>query len=323
MTTRNIYLTKVALAFGLSLLFTLLLIYPVSATPTDTADRDDPYRVEEFNIDIPGDLEVQTSGGHITVEASESNRVRVEMYVRRNGRELTASDTDLADYDIEISQSGNRVRAIAEQRGRNWNWGRNNISISFVIYTPREMTTQLRTSGGHIAITGLDGNQRLSTSGGHLEMSNLKGTVNARTSGGHIEIRDFVGNMNARTSGGHIEVEHSEGTLELHTSGGHIDLNDLSGQVEATTSGGSINADLTSIEPQGFGANLRTSGGHINVRIPDGIGLDLDLKGSRVNTKLKNFSGQIDRDEVEGSINGGGPKLTARTSGGTVRITFR
>lgn len=323
MTTRNIYLTKVVLAFGISLILTLMLIIPASAATPALNDRDEPYRVEEFNVDPPGDLEVQTSGGHVTVEASESNRVRVEMYVRRNGRELTPSDTDLDDFDIEISQSGNRVKAIAERRGRKWNWGRNNISISFVVYTPREMTTELRTSGGHISVTGLDGNQRLSTSGGHLEMNNLKGTVNARTSGGHIEIRDFVGNMNARTSGGHIEVDQSEGTMELHTSGGHISLNRLSGQVEATTSGGSIDADLTSIETQGFGVNLRTSGGHINVTVPEGIGLDLDLKGNRVSTELKNFSGQIERDEVEGSINGGGPKLTARTSGGSVRITFR
>jgi len=325
MTARKIYLAKVAVAFIVSLLLTLLMILPASALSLnpEKTDRDEPYRVEEFSVSTPADLEVQTSGGHITVEASESSRIRVEMYVRRNGRELTPSDTDLDDFDIEISQSGDRVKAIAERRGRNWNWGRNNISISFVVYTPREMTTELRTSGGHISATGLDGEQRLSTSGGHLEMNNLKGTVNARTSGGHIEIYDFAGNMNARTSGGHIEVEHSEGTLELHTSGGHISLRDLSGQVEARTSGGSIDADLTSIEPQGDGANLRTSGGHINITVPAGIGLDLDLKGSRVSTELNNFSGHIERDEVEGSINGGGPRLTARTSGGTVRINFR
>lgn len=316
MTARNSYLTEVALAFGLSLLLILLLILPASASAT----QDDPYRVEEFSISTPGELEVRTSGGHITVEASESNRIRVEMYVRRHGRELTPSDTDLDDFDIEIDQSGNKVRAIAKRHGNGWNWGRNNISISFVVYTPREMTTELRTSGGHIVTTGLDGSQHLSTSGGHLKMTNMKGTVDARTSGGHIEIRDFAGNMNARTSGGHIEVEHAEGTIDLRTSGGHISLNEIAGSVEATTSGGSIDARLTSIE--GF-ANLRTSGGHVSVTVPEGIGLDLDLKGSSVRTELKNFSGEIERDEVEGTINGGGPKLTARTSGGSVRISFQ
>ncbi|MDX1637042.1 MAG: DUF4097 family beta strand repeat-containing protein [Balneolaceae bacterium] len=320
MNTRNIYLTKVFISFGLSLLITLLLIISASATPApDEFSRDDPYRIETFTISTPGDLEVETSGGHITVEGSETNTVRVEMYVRRNGRDLSPSDTDLDDFDIEISQSGNRVKAVADRRGRMLDWGRNNLSISFVVYTPREMTTDLKTSGGHIAATGLDGEQRLATSGGHLEMSNLKGTVDARTSGGHIEIRDFTGRMEARTSGGHIEAENAEGTIKLRTSGGHISLRQLAGSVEATTSGGTIDADLTSIEEF---ADLRTSGGHINISVPDGIALNLDLRGNSVNTKLKNFTGEVERDEVHGSINGGGPQLTARTSGGRVRITY-
>lgn len=318
MTARNTYLTKVLIAFGLSLLITFLLIIPASAKSNDTT-LDDPYRIEEFDIETPGDLEVKTSGGHITVEASETNIVRVEMYVRRNGRELSPSDTDLDDFDIDISQSGNKVHAIADRQGKLWNWGRNSISISFVVYTPREMKTDLRTSGGHIAVSGVDGDQRLSTSGGHLEMTNMKGTVDARTSGGHIEIRDFAGQMDARTSGGHIEAEQTEGRINLRTSGGHISLKQVAGSVEASTSGGSIEAELTSIEES---VDLRTSGGHINISVPDGIALNLDLKGNSVNTKLKNFTGEVERDEVYGSINGGGPKLTARTSGGSVRITY-
>jgi DUF4097 and DUF4098 domain-containing protein YvlB len=147
----------------------------------------------------------------------------------------------------------------------------------------------------------------------------MKGTVDARTSGGHIEIRDFSGQMDARTSGGHIEAENAEGRINLRTSGGHISLRDLSGSVEASTSGGSIEADLNNIEDF---VDLRTSGGHINISVPDGIALNLDLKGNRVSTKLSNFTGEVERDEVHGSINGGGPKLTARTSGGSVRISY-
>ncbi|MDR8393163.1 DUF4097 domain-containing protein [Aliifodinibius sp. S!AR15-10] len=320
MTARNIYITKVLAAFGLALLISFLMVLSATAKSNATnTNIDDPYRIEEFNISTPGELEVKTSGGHITVEASETNTVRVEMYVQRNGRDLSPSDTDLDDFDIDISQSGDKVTAIAERRGKVWNWGRNNISVSFVVYTPREMKTDLRTSGGHIAASGLDGDQRLSTSGGHLEMTTLKGTVDARTSGGHIEIRDFSGQMDARTSGGHIEAENAEGRINLRTSGGHISLRDLSGSVEASTSGGSIEADLNSIEDF---VDLRTSGGHINISVPDGIALNLDLKGNRVSTKLSNFTGEVERDEVHGSINGGGPKLTARTSGGSVRITY-
>lgn len=318
MSERNRYKMKVAIAFALSFFATVLMVTTASAIPSSV---DDPYRVEEFSVSGPGNLEVRTSGGHITVSASESNRVRVEMYVRKNGRDLSRSDIDLDNFNIDISQSGNTVRAIARRdNDRGWKFrNTNNISISFVVYTPREMSTDLKTSGGHIETEGLKGKQDISTSGGHLQLSNLMGTVDARTSGGHIEIRDFEGEMNARTSGGHINVENSNGSINLRTSGGHIDLERISGTIEASTSGGGINAEIANI---GQFVNLRTSGGNVNISVPDGIGLDLELRGSRVRTELKNFSGKVERNEVEGTINGGGPKVSARTSGGTVRISF-
>ncbi len=311
-------MTKLMFALALTFLGTMLLAYTASAA--DTEVKDDPYRVEEFTLATPGNLEVKTSGGHITVEGSDTDRLRVEMYVRKNGKDLTPEDTDLAGYDIEISKSGNTVHAVAKRANdKGWRFWNNQPSISFVVYTPREMSTDLKTSGGHIKARGLDGEQNISTSGGHLELHELKGVVHARTSGGHIDIDSFNGEMEAKTSGGHIEARASEGSIHLRTSGGHIELDDLSGSIKASTSGGSISADLKSI---GQYVDLRTSGGSINISVPEGAGLDLDLKGTRVQTKLLNFSGEVEDDKVEGTINGGGPKLSARTSGGRVRISF-
>ena len=117
---------KVLFIFVLSFASMILLISTASAHSTM---QDDPYRVEEFTVSGPGNLEVRTSGGHITVKASESSRVRVEMYVRKNGRELSASDYDLNDFEIDISQSGNTVRAHAmRENGNNWSSGTTIIS---------------------------------------------------------------------------------------------------------------------------------------------------------------------------------------------------
>ncbi|MDZ7716587.1 MAG: hypothetical protein U5J95_10275 [Balneolaceae bacterium] len=320
MKARTFYKTKIALAFVLSFVLTLLAVSESKAN--DITTNNDPYRVEEFTLDGPGNLEVRTSGGHITVKGSNSDIVRVEMYVRKNGRTLDRSDTDLDDFEIDISKSGNKVTATARtDRDRSWKfWNNNNISISFVVYTPREMNTDLKTSGGHVEASGLRGNQEVATSGGHLELTELRGNVQARTSGGHIDIAGFQGEIEARTSGGHIDVVDSEGNVRVRTSGGHIDMKNVAGTVEARTSGGSISADITSV---GQFVDLRTSGGNVTVSVPGGIGLDLDLSGSRVRSELKNFSGEVERDEIRGSINGGGPKIAARTSGGTVRINFR
>lgn len=317
MTTRKIYLTKVFLAFGVSLLLTLIMMNSALAF---TQAQDEPYRVETFNIDTPGELEIQTTGGHITVEGSSPNEVRVEMYVQKNGRNLSPEDTDLNKWKIDISQSGNAVKAIAEHGNNGWWNGRNDESISFVVYTPREMSTDLKTSGGHIEALGLTGNQDISTSGGHLDLSELEGTVKARTSGGHIAIAEVRGDVDAQTSGGHIEVQKSQGDLKVKTSGGHIELAEVSGIVKAKTSGGSISADLESIEES---IDLSTSGGNISISVPKNTGLDLNLKGSYVSTNLNNFSGKIERNEVEGQLNGGGPMVSARTSGGRISLSFK
>jgi DUF4097 and DUF4098 domain-containing protein YvlB len=324
MTTRKMYFTKVALALMLSFILTVLLMIPALAVDAKGVlfQQDEPYQIETFDVNGPGTMDVKTSGGHIQVEGSSSNTVRVEMYVRKNGRNLLPEDTNLEDWDIDISQSGNSVKAIAKREGRNWSLfgGNDNVSISFVVFTPREMSTNLNTSGGHIEIQGLSGNQDISTSGGHLNLANLQGTIEARTSGGHIDITDIQGDVEARTSGGHIDVRNSEGNLKVRTSGGHIKLADVSGAVEASTSGGGISADFISV---GKFVDLRTSGGNVDIRVPGNIGLDLNLRGSYVSTSLQNFSGEIDRDEVEGQLNGGGPKISARTSGGTVSLSFK
>lgn len=321
MTTRKAYITKVALALSVSLLLTLIMMSSALALTTDAPSQDEPYRVESFEISTPGELEVQTSGGHITVEGSSTNSVRVEMYVRKNGRNLLPEDIDLEDWEIDISQSGDKVKAIAKHPAKSWRlFGKNNLSISFVVYTPREMSTDLNTSGGHIDLRGLEGNQDIATSGGHLDLSNIKGSVEARTSGGHIDIADIQGDVEARTSGGHIDVKNSEGNLKVRTSGGHIDLASVSGSIEASTSGGQIAADLNTV---GEFVELKTSGGNVDISLPGNMGYDLKLKGSYVRTSLQNFSGEVEHDEVYGKLNGGGPMISARTSGGTVSISFK
>ncbi|HLR24457.1 MAG TPA: DUF4097 family beta strand repeat-containing protein [Fodinibius sp.] len=286
----------------LALLMTIVASVPVTAQ--QTFQDEDPYRTESFTLSEGGALNVQTSGGHITVKGAEGNNLRVEMYVHKNGRMLSPADTDLSEWEIEISQSGQQVKAIAKRNNSGWNLfgGSNQQSISFVIYAPRKINTELSTSGGHISIQKLVGNQQLKTSGGHLNISQVKGTVDASTSGGHIN------------------VDGSSGELMLKTSGGHITLADVGGVIEAKTSGGNISADLNTIDEH---AKLKTSGGNIAITIPENTGLDLDLKGSYVNASLDNFSGTTDRNEVEGELNGGGPGLSAKTSGGVVTLSFK
>lgn len=282
---------------------------------------DQAYLVKTFDLDQPEHIDIETSGGFIRVKGSETDEVRVEMYVRRNNRYLTDTDTSLDEFEISIEQDGNSVRASARREGRSgWQgWRNRNLSVSFIVYTPEKTRLDARTSGGSITADNLEGDLYLRTSGGSLTLSRLTGKVDARTSGGSIRIESVQGELDARTSGGSITAENSAGKLNVRTSGGSIRLENISGAVDARTSGGSIRAKMDRVSEH---LDLQTSGGSIRVELPKDIGFELDLRGSRVQSELDGFTGTVERNSIRGTIHEGGPVVRARTSGGTVSIRY-
>lgn len=285
---------------------------------------DDPYLTKTFTLDGPGDLEVNTSGGSIDVVGTSGNQVTVEMYVKPNGGwSLFGSDDDdieeaLEDYTIDIRQDGSKVIATAERQGSNW--GNSKVSISFKVMVPNRISCDLSTSGGSISVADVEGKHDIRTSGGSLNFDHLSGTTQAHTSGGSINVDDYRGKLDANTSGGSISVDGAEGEALLKTSGGSIRLENIRGSLEARTSGGGIRADVAEL---GKFLTLKTSGGSITATIPGGQGLDLDLSGNRVNTKLVNFTGESDKNSINGSVNGGGVPVSLHTSGGSVTLDYQ
>jgi hypothetical protein len=295
----------------------------MAGRPDRSYQNKDPYLTREFTLAGAGELRVQTSGGNITVAGTDGNRVKVNMYVNKSswGKNPSAKEVEeaLENYTIDISQNGNTVSAIAENKSKNWS-GNNNVSISFVVQVPRAIATQLRTSGGNITLDQVDGKQDLKTSGGSISATGIGGDLAAHTSGGDIAIQSYKGTLDARTSGGNIRLENGSGTLKMHTSGGNITLSGIAGGVEAKTSGGNITADLD--KPRDF-VTLATSGGNVSVTMPQGIGMDVDIRGSKVNTSFQNFKGDFRSDRVTGKVDGGGIPVDLRTSGGRINLVQR
>ncbi len=285
------------------------------------AQNDKPYLTKSFPAAGFRHLKVETSGGGLTVVGQDAGEARIEMYVRGNNGD-NLSDTELKErlekyYQVNIDKDATTLTAIARRVGdNNWNW-RNHLSISFRVYVPTAVSSDLRTSGGSIDLSNLSGDQKAVTSGGSIDLKNLKGNAVVRTSGGSIEIENITGTLDAVTSGGSIRATGNLGNSKLKTSGGSIRLSSVSGSLEAHTSGGGIHANITGL---GDRLSLSTSGGSIEVKMPMDKGMDLDLKGNKVQVAMNNFNGTVEDDRVQGKLNGGGIPVSIHTSGGRVRI---
>ena len=300
-----------------TLLTASLLAFSVAAV----AQNDKPYLTKSFPAAGFTTLKVETSGGSLTVLGQNAGEARIEMYVRGNNGD-NLSDAEIKDrleryYQVNIDKDATTLTAIAKRiNDNNWNW-RNQLSISFKVFVPMNVSSDLHTSGGSIDLSNLSGDQKAVTSGGSINLENLKGNAVVRTSGGSIEVANITGNLDAVTSGGSIRANGNLGNSKLKTSGGSIRLSSVSGSLEAHTSGGSIHADIASL---GERLSLSTSGGSIEVKMPMDKGMDLDLKGNKVQIAMNNFNGVVEDDHVQGKLNGGGIPVSMRTSGGRVRI---
>jgi DUF4097 and DUF4098 domain-containing protein YvlB len=270
---------------------------------------------EAFDVTSGGSLVLEADGSTIDVQGRGDD----EMTIR-----ITRGDDDAdaieEDYDIEFSMDGNSVTGTVKRKSRFGNWIRRGLQID--IELPESFDVNLKTSGGRIDIESLSGVIEARTSGGSLSFEDVDGPITGRTSGGSIHLDGTSGDADLQTSGGKITIGTVAGAITARTSGGSISIDGAGSGVEAHTSGGGVSATFRH-QPEAD-STLSTSGGSVEVRLHPDIAVSLDAKtsGGSVRTELPvTVVGEVKRTRLTGDLNGGGPLLHLRTSGGSIRIT--
>ncbi len=298
-----------------------------------------PGAVERsFDVQPGGRLIVDSDLGKIVVRGGSGSTVEVTVRYEQFAEEQLRRAL-VFEHDPERNEV--RVEARLRDRSESWfgwlkEWRR---TLEFDVRVPERFDVDLKTAGGSITVDRLQGEARARTSGGGLNFGEIDGPVHGRTSGGSIELSrssgdadlgtsgggirvgETGGSVQARTSGGSIRIERSGGSVEARTSGGGITVEDVLGDIDASTSGGSISARISG-QPEGD-CKLSTSGGSVEVFLAPGVAVDLDARssGGRVTNGLDlTERRKSTKQELEGSLNGGGPRLVLRTSGGSIRI---
>lgn len=272
---------------------------------------------ESFKAEPGGRLAIDTFSGLIVARGWDAEEVEVKMLCESRASGGDDAHRLIRDLDMSIKKDGNAVAVKVANPGK-----RRGVSLAFIVSVPRSFNADLKTSGGSVTATDIAGEVRARTSGGGLTLARIRGPVNLETSGGSIDIRAVEGDVDMRTSGGSISAEQVQGRLVAKTSGGSIRLIDVCGAIQAETSGGAVAARFPS--PLRADCDLRTSAGSIMVEIDDSTGFDLDAE-ARGGETLADFDGLYGRRthgrSLVAAINGGGPRLTMRTSSGSIHVT--
>jgi hypothetical protein len=258
----------------------------------------------------------------------------------RSGETLTATilgDDDAENYlTVSAEKKPDGVRVTATKK-TSAGWG-NSLDASILVEAPREYDSRIKTMGGDLAVTGMNGKHELETMGGDVAINDGEGETNARTAGGDVVLHNYDGVANVMTSGGDIAIYNSKGALAAATSGGDVYAKNVKGDLDAKSSGGDLDLSV-----EGGALKASTSGGDVRVYYEGEVEkidlstsagdieltLDRDAKATfRCETgageiEIEHFGASIDnveRDEASGEINGGGGEVRLRNSAGDILL---
>jgi hypothetical protein len=282
---------------------------------------------QTFAVTGAGLLRAETFGGSIRVAPGADQTVRV--LVKQTIKAGTEAEADelLKKLDLTLEQEGNDVRLVAkyERKPDGWrlwtSWPP--VQVAFEVTVPAGYATQLSTSGGGITVGDLQGACDARTSGGAIKLGKMGGAVSAHTSGGSIALAGAAGTATLKTSGGNISAGLIAGAADLSTSGGNIKVDSVVGALRAHTSGGSVSAAIAG--PLKDDCSLSTSGGSVRVAVDQAAAFRLDASTSGGGVDASGLTITLektsrDRNRLAGAVNGGGPLLKLRTSGGSISV---
>jgi hypothetical protein len=281
-----------------------------------------------FQVQAGVHISVTTSGGEVRIETSNDPVVKVVAKEHiRAGSDAEADDL-LKKLNLTIDQSGNSVTASASyENSMGFHFGSwPPVEVDFVVTVPASASADLKTSGGDVIVSDLEGAVHAHTSGGDIKLGSIGGNVDASTSGGNVILVEGRSSVRLSTSGGNVSAKHLLGASDLRTSGGDIKVDSVESTLKAETSGGDVKA--------GFDGGLKgdcslsTSGGQVMASVGKDVGFHLDAStsGGQVDASGLTITidhGGVGRSSLAGQVNGGGPLLRLRSSGGDIEVSTR
>ena len=284
------------------------------------------------------ELEATTGSGRIEVRSGPAGRVEVQAQVRvsERGRGRQEAEELLRQLQTNppIEQVGNVVRVGLIQDPD----ARQNVSISYTITVPPETRLRSHTgSGGQfvdgiagpvevssgsggLTISNIQSGARVRTGSGTIRMSNVASDVTANTGSGGIVAEGIAGGFSGRTGSGSIRLtQTATGDVEAFTGSGGVELNGVRGMVRVRTGSGGI-----AVEGQPTGSwDLTAGSGSVVVRLPQQTAFNVNAHTGSGGITVEHpvtVQGRLRRNELVGTVRGGGFELGVRTASGSIRI---
>jgi len=266
--------------------------------------------------DAAGEVEISNVSGTIDVRGWDRNEVQVTGELGE----------DVERVDVE-SSGGHTLVKVVLPRGHN-----SDGEATIEVKVPKGSTVEVGAVSADVTSKGVLGTQRLKS---------VSGEVNAEVSGDDSEVRSVSGDVTVRGNGKPISLRVSSvsGSLDLMNGAGKLDVVTVSGDARVvmgdtsevrgrTTSGNlTVTAKLTRdgrVDVEGVSGDIT-----LHLAAPDGLSTEIESFSGDIGGCLA--GGKVERVSKYGpgtrlnlrAVEGGGPRVRAKTLSGDIEICDR
>lgn len=271
-------------------------------------------------------LIVRTRNGRIDLEPHDRPDVAVSGTLRARGATQSQAQEHLDALQVVVERDEEDPRRLRIELRYPEELRRHSVGADLVVRVPRPCAAQLDSSNGSLRVCRMSGRVRAVTSNGEVSAADIAGEVELLSSNGSILAERIDGPLTAETSNGAVTARRVGGDCTLTTSNGRIEAVDVRGSLRASSSNGGVAIDAQ--PPPGAGLMLRTSNGDIRATLPAGFGATLELRApdGRIRADFAGASVRSlaqSRSLLEAEMNGGGGRISATTSNGSIELRCR
>lgn len=291
-----------------------------------------------FRLSVPA-----KSGGTLSLDLSTGGQVIIASWGRSEiGVQASLSGRDWKNTRVSLKPTATGAELESAYAASSGSHSSRNV---FEINVPRKYNVQLRSAGGSLSLTGLNGTFSGHTGGGDITISRTTGEADIKTGGGEVHVTDSHLNGTVSTGGGTVRIEGVTGDFKGYSGGGPVIVS-KGGGTTVTRAGGvniiamgsgsgsgsglratavsamSSNGASTASASPGGAVTVSTAGGALSIpaapsgaRITTGGG-PVTVGPSAGNLYVSTGGGRIDVGPASGSV-------SANTGAGDVTIELQ
>jgi len=333
--------SSVVLVVGL-----LCLALAITASAAQVEERTFPLKAD-------GSVSVENSAGNTIIHAWAEEQVKMIATRKGSGADKIEIIIDAGEDRLKIETEYPRFSWFQRARVNYELWVPQGATVRAVstsgdLYIEEQHNdVRAQTTSGDIELIGIWGEIDVGATSGSIRTENSKGDISARSSSGSIRIlgveaaeqpndirvhassgdivlKNIEGDIEVETSSGDIDTENLEGNISARASSGDIKILELRGGVRTIrTSSGDIWVELEEIDKAISEMSFQSTSGDISLFVPSDIGVEVDIRttSGRISTDLAiTVEGTMGRNELQGTIGGGGIFIKLKATSGDVSL---